>query len=733
MAAITSFGNLSVKLQSKAFIGQRLRSTAFPTCQVSHGRPASLAVRAEAADGERKKTGAELREEFFLAAATGKERGLPEGAFLNDNVVDGPMVDITWEPYGDTCSALVSAYNATYFSFRGAFGKEGASDIDGTVASVSDNRRQIREILASSASPDADVSAGMGVGGCDFLQSGCESDCPICASAGAGGRSSDVESPPCLIGLTTAAQFARKDATLLARGFWSLDSRAREDVALLGSKFLTLDARAREDAGVLDARARLRVRRLRHLALGLEESAREELSRQAAQHWRDGALAADLRLADMRMRRRGLEDVFLALQVVKSLHSAIVTLLRPDVLPSTAPSTPASTPSNTPANTTRRSSTPLHPSAPLQDSSAASIPSTSQASMPPSSSQPLPVMDSQSEGAEGSRVEEDGEQRRSVSTNPLTPRHQQHPLSTLSFKTLAALDELYREIGPHSLTPVEGEEDGEEEEWGVLGVGGDDSTTEELGFLLAALVDMGEVSSSYGLALLHRCCDSPHAALRLTAVDALSSAPSLSALGNAGCAVLQTLSKDADPEVAEAAAMAITQLQEKWQQQQQEQQQEEEEAGTSAPAALSLEQAFSRAAAKWQHAGSGGATDDEQADESTDGGVDSSADGDTAQWRSERRWCAEWVGARGGMADDEVVEVRGAEGDEQGEVRDGASDYEDYGDDDVDDDVDEEEDEAEEEEVEEDTQGGVEEEEEVQEADTPRGRDSQYKASRCLP
>ncbi|CAI5932362.1 unnamed protein product, partial [Closterium sp. NIES-64] len=384
MAAITSFGNLSVKLQSNAFI-------------VSHGRPASLAVRAEAADGERKKTGAELREEFFLAAATGKERGLPEGAFLNDNVVDGPMVDITWEPYGDTCSAPVSAYNATYFSFRRlsllstlaaslklpasslamagipcqvtsalagarlafhydvrpasaisnpvsslvrispfwgeaiggvhaksgcvgsrerffqhastresgvcvrAFGKEGASDIDGTVASVSDNRRQIREILASSASPDADVSAGMGVGGCDFLQSGCESDCPICASAGAGGRSSDVESPPCLIGLTTAAQFARKDATLLARCLF-------HSIAALSSSLTppSAIARAREDAGVLDARARLRVRRLRHLALvrqmegtgagdevhqGLEESAREELSRQAAQHWRDGALA----------------------------------------------------------------------------------------------------------------------------------------------------------------------------------------------------------------------------------------------------------------------------------------------------------------------------------------------------------------------------------------------------------------------------------------------------------
>eukprot|EP00270_Netrium_digitus_P008463 TRINITY_DN2531_c0_g1_i2.p1 TRINITY_DN2531_c0_g1~~TRINITY_DN2531_c0_g1_i2.p1 ORF type:complete len:222 (+),score=51.42 TRINITY_DN2531_c0_g1_i2:32-667(+) len=53
----------------------------------------------------RKKTGAELREEFFLAAATGKERGLPEGAFLNDNVTDGPIVEILFEPYGDTFEA----------------------------------------------------------------------------------------------------------------------------------------------------------------------------------------------------------------------------------------------------------------------------------------------------------------------------------------------------------------------------------------------------------------------------------------------------------------------------------------------------------------------------------------------------------------------------------------------------------------------------------------------------
>jgi len=57
----------------------------------------------------RPKTGAELREEFFLAAATGAERGLPEGAFLNDSVTEGETAEITWEPYGDTCTALVGS------------------------------------------------------------------------------------------------------------------------------------------------------------------------------------------------------------------------------------------------------------------------------------------------------------------------------------------------------------------------------------------------------------------------------------------------------------------------------------------------------------------------------------------------------------------------------------------------------------------------------------------------
>lgn len=53
-----------------------------------------------------KKTGKQLRDEYFLAAQTGQERGLPEGAFLNDNTTgEEPQVELTFEPYGDKCHA----------------------------------------------------------------------------------------------------------------------------------------------------------------------------------------------------------------------------------------------------------------------------------------------------------------------------------------------------------------------------------------------------------------------------------------------------------------------------------------------------------------------------------------------------------------------------------------------------------------------------------------------------
>jgi len=52
------------------------------------------------------KSGKELREEYFMAAKTGQERGLPEGAFLNDNTTgEEPQTEVTWEPYGDKITA----------------------------------------------------------------------------------------------------------------------------------------------------------------------------------------------------------------------------------------------------------------------------------------------------------------------------------------------------------------------------------------------------------------------------------------------------------------------------------------------------------------------------------------------------------------------------------------------------------------------------------------------------
>lgn len=43
-------------------------------------------------------------QEFFMAALTGQERGLPPGSYLNDTVEAGPGVtdvSVVWQPYED--------------------------------------------------------------------------------------------------------------------------------------------------------------------------------------------------------------------------------------------------------------------------------------------------------------------------------------------------------------------------------------------------------------------------------------------------------------------------------------------------------------------------------------------------------------------------------------------------------------------------------------------------------
>ncbi|CAK9863437.1 unnamed protein product [Sphagnum jensenii] len=147
-------------------------------------------------------------------------------------------------------------------------------------------------------------------------------------------------------GPAEAARFAYNDAMVVCAAAHNLDERARSDIALLsqeisrlnmqaragiaklGSGFLMLDARAREDVEKLDLKARKKITSLRHIAWGMKESACMELSIVAEEHWSDGALDADLRLVDLRTRRRVMEDVHVSLQIVKNVHRAIVRKLQ---------------------------------------------------------------------------------------------------------------------------------------------------------------------------------------------------------------------------------------------------------------------------------------------------------------------------------------------------------------------------------------------------------------------
>lgn len=117
---------------------------------------------------------------------------------------------------------------------------------------------------------------------------------------------------------------ARNDIILLSRGITILNDRARQDVAIIGSEFLKLDARAREDTGKVDSGVKKKAACLKHIAEGLTDKAQTKLKMAVAEHWSDGALEADLRRADLRARRRAMEDAFMALEFVKNIHDMMV-------------------------------------------------------------------------------------------------------------------------------------------------------------------------------------------------------------------------------------------------------------------------------------------------------------------------------------------------------------------------------------------------------------------------
>ncbi|XP_057521702.1 senescence-associated protein AAF, chlorolplastic isoform X2 [Amaranthus tricolor] len=118
---------------------------------------------------------------------------------------------------------------------------------------------------------------------------------------------------------------ARQDIVLLSRGLRSLDARARQDVAILGSEFLKLDARAREDTEKIDYDVKRKAEYLHHIATILRDKAKSRLKTAADQHWSDGALEADLRRADLRAKKRAMEDTLMALEFVKNIHDIMVS------------------------------------------------------------------------------------------------------------------------------------------------------------------------------------------------------------------------------------------------------------------------------------------------------------------------------------------------------------------------------------------------------------------------
>ncbi|XP_054797471.1 senescence-associated protein AAF, chlorolplastic-like [Prosopis cineraria] len=117
---------------------------------------------------------------------------------------------------------------------------------------------------------------------------------------------------------------ARSDISLLSCGMTTLEAHARQYVAFLGTEFLKLDARAREDTEIIDHKVKEKAKLLHHLATILKDKAQARLKSAADEHWSDGALKADLHLADFRAKQRAIEDALMALEFAKNIHDKMV-------------------------------------------------------------------------------------------------------------------------------------------------------------------------------------------------------------------------------------------------------------------------------------------------------------------------------------------------------------------------------------------------------------------------
>ncbi|KAH0745222.1 hypothetical protein KY290_006976 [Solanum tuberosum] len=87
---------------------------------------------------------------------------------------------------------------------------------------------------------------------------------------------------------------------------------------------------------------------------------------------------------------------------------------------------------------------------------------------------------------------------------------------------------------------------------------------EELELLVATLIDLDAMDGKSSVSLLAECSSSPDVNTRKALANALSAAPSMWSLGNAGMGALQRLAEDDNPAIAAAASKTILELKRQW-------------------------------------------------------------------------------------------------------------------------------------------------------------------------
>lgn len=87
---------------------------------------------------------------------------------------------------------------------------------------------------------------------------------------------------------------------------------------------------------------------------------------------------------------------------------------------------------------------------------------------------------------------------------------------------------------------------------------------EELELLVSALIDLDAMDGKSSVSLLAECSSSPDDSTRQALANALSAAPSMWTLGNAGMGALQRLAEDDNPAIAAAASRTIDELKKQW-------------------------------------------------------------------------------------------------------------------------------------------------------------------------